>query len=113
MLAFFVLAFLFTSLEAANNKLISIPSPPYTKSQVGTYLSKGWAGYKMKFILTNGRVVRPEDGNDTVSEGQAYGMLFAVYMNDKKTFDKCFQWAEQNLSRQLPSSRAHGAPNNL
>ena len=30
---------------------------------------------------------RPENGNDTVSEGIAYGMLFAVYMGDKATFD--------------------------
>ncbi len=89
------------------------PYPPYTKSQVNTYLTKGWAGYKMKFILADGRVIRPENNNDTVSEGQAYAMLLAVYLNDQNTFDKCFQWTEQNLSRTLPGSSAYGGPDNL
>ena len=40
------------------------------------------------------RVQRPSDNNDTVSEGMAYGMLFAVYMNDKATFDGLWQHAQ-------------------
>ena len=49
-----------------------------------------WNTYKTKMIVNNGgglRVQRPENGNDTVSEGIAYGMLMAVYMDDKATFD--------------------------
>ena len=37
---------------------------------------------------------RPSDNNDTVSEGMAYGMLFAVYMNDKATFDGLWTQAQ-------------------
>ncbi|NQT05940.1 MAG: hypothetical protein HQ575_00190 [Candidatus Omnitrophica bacterium] len=61
-------------------------------------LNKTWEGYKYFFITDDGRVKRPKDG-DTVSEGQAYAMLRAVWMDDKETFDRCYAWTEDNLSR--------------
>lgn len=57
-----------------------------------------WNGYKHYFIDEDGRVKRPKEG-DTVSEGQAYAALRAVWMNDKETFDRCYRWTEANLSR--------------
>jgi len=42
-------------------------------------------------------VQRPENANDTVSEGMAYGMLFAVYMNDKATFDALWKYEQKFL----------------
>src|SRR4029079_13613993 len=39
----------------------------------------------------------PENANDTVSEGIAYGMLFAVYFNDKTTFDGLWAYAQRFL----------------
>ncbi|MEI7694646.1 MAG: glycosyl hydrolase family 8 [Chlorobium sp.] len=57
-----------------------------------------WIHYKRTFIV-HGRVCRPRDNNDTVSEGQAYGMLRAVLMNDHATFDECLDWTEGALSR--------------
>ena len=56
-----------------------------------------WSTYKTKMIVNNGggmRVQRPENGNDTVSEGIAYGMLMAVYMADKATFDGLWAYAK-------------------
>ncbi len=61
-------------------------------------LTDTWQGYKQFFIDPQGRVNRNQDG-DTVSEGQAYAMLRAVWMDDKQTFDLCYQWSEQHLSR--------------
>lgn len=63
-------------------------------------LGRTWEGYKRAFVTPDGRVVRPESADDTVSEGQAYTMLRAVWMNDRETFDRCFRWTEKNLSRQ-------------
>ncbi|EAT58047.1 glycosyl hydrolase family 8 [Chlorobium ferrooxidans] len=57
-----------------------------------------WVHYKRTFI-TEGRVVRPQNSNDTVSEGEAYAMLRAVLMDDRKTFDECLAWSEATLSR--------------
>ncbi|MBN1787663.1 MAG: hypothetical protein JW806_04645 [Sedimentisphaerales bacterium] len=61
-------------------------------------VQKSWAGFKHYFIDNSGKVNRP-DANDTVSEGQAYAMLRAVWLNDKETFDKCYTWTENNISR--------------
>jgi endo-1,4-beta-D-glucanase Y len=60
-----------------------------------------WSHFKQNFILS-GRVFRPKeptDDNSTVSEGQAYSMIRAVLMNDRKTFDACLAWTETFLSR--------------
>ena len=62
-------------------------------------LSAAWKGYKKGFLV-KGRVIRPQNKMDTVSEGQAYAMVRAVWMNDKETFDQCYRWTEKHLSRQ-------------
>ena len=69
------------------------------KTEVETLLSLVWKGLKNHFITAEGRVIRPKNENDTVSEGQAYAMLQAVWMDDQETFDKCYRWTENNLSR--------------
>ena len=69
-------------------------------------LRKGWGYYKTTFILSNGLVShrRKENGqvvgtNEAVSEGQGYGMLLAVVMNDQATFNRVFEAANQYLWR--------------
>ena len=46
-----------------------------------------------------GRVVRRDQGGDTVSEGQAYGMLVAVALGDEKTFDSIWSWTTTHLQQ--------------
>jgi endo-1,4-beta-D-glucanase Y len=63
----------------------------------------GWTAYKAALIVPDGsdgsmRVTRPSDGNDTVSEGISYGMLFSVYMNDKATFDALWKYEQKHLN---------------
>ncbi len=64
-------------------------------------VAKGWENYKARMIVDGGdgtlRVQRPEFDNDTVSEGIAYGMLFAAYMNDKTIFDKIWGYAQKHF----------------
>jgi endoglucanase len=64
-----------------------------------TRLEIWWKSYKKNFILPDGRVQRPEHNFDTVSEGQAYAMLFSVFLNDKETFDLIYRWTEKHLGR--------------
>jgi endoglucanase len=52
-----------------------------------------------RFVESNGRVVRHDQGGDTVSEGQSYAMLLAVATGDRKTFDRVWQWTKDNLQR--------------
>ncbi|MET0589992.1 MAG: glycosyl hydrolase family 8 [Naasia sp.] len=49
--------------------------------------------------VDDGRVVRRDQGGDTVSEGQAYGLLIALAADDEAAFDDIWQWTAQNLQR--------------
>jgi endo-1,4-beta-D-glucanase Y len=59
-----------------------------------------YGNWKTQYVVsaTPGlRVQRPENGNDTVSEGIGYGMLAAVYMGDQATFDGIWAYAKGHL----------------
>lgn len=71
---------------------------PVSDTAAAAVFQASWEGYRREFIVA-GRVIRPSDNNDTVSEGQAYGMLRALWMRDKDTFDACYRWTERHLSR--------------
>jgi endo-1,4-beta-D-glucanase Y len=90
---------------------VNFPFPQHRASSSCIYppscsdddMAMGWATYKSALIVADGtdgsmRVIRPEDGNDTVSEGISYGMLFAVYMNDKTTFDALWKYEQKHLN---------------
>ena len=55
--------------------------------------------WKKRFVVTSDggslRVIRPENNNDTVSEGIGYGMLLSVFAKDKQTFDGLFAYAKK------------------
>jgi endo-1,4-beta-D-glucanase Y len=40
------------------------------------------------------KIIRPENGGDTVSEGIGYGMLIGVFMNDQPMFDALWTFAK-------------------
>jgi len=52
-----------------------------------------------RYVAPDGRVVRLDQGGDTVGEGQAYGMLLAAAIGDPKRFDSIWTWTENNLMR--------------
>jgi endo-1,4-beta-D-glucanase Y len=47
----------------------------------------------------NGRVVRIDQGGDTVSEGQAYGMLMAAAVGDRARFQAIWDWTRSHLEQ--------------
>lgn len=51
------------------------------------------------YVEPDGRVVRTDQGGDTVSEGQAYALLLAVGIGDQRTFDRVWQWTRSTLQR--------------
>lgn len=51
------------------------------------------------YVDDDGRVVRRDQGGDTVSEGQAYGMLIAVALEDESTFASIWGWTREHLQR--------------
>jgi endoglucanase len=51
------------------------------------------------YVAADGRVRRIDQGDDTVGEGQAYGMLLAVAAGEEERFDAIWQWTKDNLVR--------------
>ncbi len=59
-------------------------------------LESAWTYYKSAFVKRYGQVVDPWNGV-TTSEGQAYALLRAVWMDDRPTFDGVFAWTRDHL----------------
>ena len=57
----------------------------------------GWTQYKNRFLLPEGRIIDTGNHNVSHSEGQGFGMLLAVYNNDRPTFDLLYQWTRAHL----------------
>lgn len=51
------------------------------------------------YVDPDGRVVRRDQGGDTVSEGQAYGMLVAAGIADEERFRAIWAWTAAELQR--------------
>lgn len=65
-----------------------------------------WETFKTHFISRDGRVIDlGSDKNITTSEGQSYGLFFALLANDQESFDKLLNWTERHLSEGDLSAR--------
>jgi len=96
-------AYNFSALYAPNlNTYLSV-KPDFFKARLQT----AWAYWKDNFIIkSNGLVNHRRLDNsssgiigtaEAVSEGQGYGMLLSVLLNDQATFNKIFEAANTNL----------------
>jgi endo-1,4-beta-D-glucanase Y len=52
-----------------------------------------------RYVQDDGRVVRTDQGGDTVSEGQAYAMLLSVADGDGDRFARVWDWTRTHLRR--------------
>jgi endo-1,4-beta-D-glucanase Y len=76
---------------------------PYPQGHPSTYctfpiydtdvVATAYVNWKAKFF-DGTKVIRPENGNDTVSEGIGYGMLIGVFMNDQPMFDTLWAYGK-------------------
>ena len=57
-----------------------------------------WKSYVTGFMDNQVRVLDHDADDRTTSEGQAYGMFFALVANDRSRFDGLLHWTEQNLA---------------
>lgn len=72
------------------------PSPPWSDAALG----HAWERYKSTFVAPEGYVHDPvRDGGEVTSEGQAYAMLRAVWLDDRQTFERLLAWTEAHLRR--------------
>jgi endoglucanase len=52
-----------------------------------------------RYVDPDGRVVRRDEDGSTVSEGQAYGLLVAVAIDDEDRFERILAWQDEHLRR--------------
>ncbi|HEU4657131.1 MAG TPA: glycosyl hydrolase family 8 [Capillimicrobium sp.] len=52
-----------------------------------------------RYLDGDGRVVRRDQGGDTVSEGQAYALLLTALTGDEARFDRAWAWTREHLQR--------------
>jgi endoglucanase len=67
----------------------SCGAPPAQQSAASKFLAR--------YLRPDGRVVRLDQGRDTVSEGQAYGMLLAEVSGDHGAFRRIWLWTHRHL----------------
>lgn len=83
---------------APSEPLPTLPSAPSSDS-AGDAQAQWLARTFLDQWVDDGRVVRRDEGGDTVSEGQAYAMLLAVVADDEGGFDSVWEWTRTHLMR--------------
>lgn len=67
-----------------------------------------WQDYAQRFVQADGRMLGSSmDPNQSSSEGQSYGMFFALVANDPESFERLWRWTRDNLAGSDP---AHNLP---
>jgi endoglucanase len=57
-----------------------------------------WEAYASAFLDGQGRVIDRQGNDRTTSEGQSYGLFFALVDNDRERFDRLLHWTTDNLA---------------
>lgn len=58
-----------------------------------------WAAFQARFLAPEGRVVDSGNGGVSHSEGQGWGLLFAVRADDRPGFERLLAWTRRVLRR--------------
>jgi endo-1,4-beta-D-glucanase Y len=101
----------------AANAMGSFPFPQDRKSSNCTYptdishlkIQTAYQSWMAAMVTSSGapagalRVQDPMTANQTSSEAMGYGMLIAVYMSDKKTFDSFWAYVQAHMANGLMS----------
>jgi cellulose synthase (UDP-forming) len=75
----------------AREPVTAAAAPPLARAAGQRFLDRYEQG--------DGRVVRLDQGGDTVSEGQAYAMLISVALHDRQRFATAWDWTRSHLQR--------------
>ena len=87
--------------DPAGSSAGSTPGTGAEPDELRTYTAdEAGAAFLDRYVGEDGRVVRTDQGGDTVSEGQAYAMLVAVGTGDADTFGAVWNWTTANLQRE-------------
>ncbi|AQL36058.1 endo-1,4-D-glucanase [Pseudomonas syringae pv. actinidiae ICMP 19103] len=68
-----------------------------------------WQDYATRYVQADGRMLESSlKANHSTSEGQSYGMLFALVANDRERFDRLWTWTAENMTGADPRTRLPG-----
>lgn len=85
-------------LALATTLLVAAVSSPSARAECAPW--PAWESFKSVYMSGDGRVIDPMHADQrTVSEGQAYAMMFALIANDRATFDRLLAWTTNNLAQ--------------
>ena len=70
-----------------------------SRAEIERVLKTSWQSYVRHYISPEGRVAIPERAGGSISEGQAYALLRALWADDPATFAKVYHWTRNHLSR--------------
>jgi endo-1,4-beta-D-glucanase Y len=93
-----------TSFAASVTGLTKVAQTTPTAGQPGQPGQCGtdWPAYRIfveRFVQADGRVIDYSSPQlKTTSEGQSYGLFFALVANDRATFDRLLNWTRTNLA---------------
>jgi endoglucanase len=88
------------SIEGTRSRTASRPQVTTATLSLSARARADALAFLDRYETPNGRVVRTDQGGDTVSEGQGYAMLLAAATGQQSKFASAWQWDQQNL--QLP-----------
>jgi endo-1,4-beta-D-glucanase Y len=82
--------------------IASLTSSGAAATTAATAAQCDWPAYRsfvQRFVQADGRVIDySTPTQQTTSEGQSYGMFFALVANDRATFDRLLDWTRTNLA---------------
>lgn len=58
-----------------------------------------WSSFKAAFLDPSGRIIDNGNGGISHSEGQSYGLTFALWNDDRAAFDAILHWTETVLAK--------------
>lgn len=73
------------------------PTRPNQSDPGRSALANTWQSYKTRFVSAEGRTIDRGRHDVTTSEGQAYTLLRAVWIQDRATFERTWNWTKRNL----------------
>lgn len=62
-------------------------------------LTASWQIFRARFLTPDGRVIDTGNQNVSHSEGQGFGMIFAVSIGDREAFERIWNWTRRALRR--------------
>lgn len=83
------------AVAAALTALLVFASP--AQGELSAEVRDAWADYRRTFVSAEGRVIDFRAESMTTSEGQAYALVRALWMDDRPTFDLVLGWTITNL----------------